>query len=98
MPSLRPFANYDDRLIDLLDRALRKPVALRRRFDDWHAATAFRQQLYNVRRAARQEGKRPEWERLSVLVQENTHKWDIIIGVPSNWLDEVLEDVELENE
>ncbi len=83
MPTQKPFHEYDQRLVDLLDRAVKAPVRLRRKFDNASAARAFSYHIFNVRRAARMAGNvKPEWEQLTTKV----YGTDLVIGTKTEIL------------
>ncbi len=94
MPTQKPYSRYDKRLVALLDRALHSPLIIRRKFRTYMAAYTFRQMLYQLRFAARRQGIKRKWDRLSFKITKTN---DLVIGRRQNLeLEDILEDLGVE--
>ena len=68
MPTRREYHLYDKRLIDLLDKACKRPVLLHRKFRSYGEAYEFRHTLYQLRYAARDRKIKRKWDRLTFRI------------------------------
>ena len=97
MPTQKLFDRYDKRLIDLLDSAVKAPVAIRRKFRTHSKVYTFRMHLYQLRFAARIVGKKAKWNALQFHIVGT----DLVLGAGADTafsalLDDVMEAVDVD--
>ena len=68
MPTRREYHQYDKRFVELLDKALKRPVLLHRKFRSYSEAYEFRHTLYQLRYAARDRKIKKEWDTLTFRI------------------------------
>ena len=88
MPTQKLYDRYDKRLIALLDRAVKEPVTIRRKFRTYSGVYVFRLHLYQLRYAAREIGKKKKWDKLTFRIIG----LDLIVGAHGRAFDTLLDE------